>query len=90
MLLVDIGVCATGVGTLITALTGWRNGRAIAHNSREIGRVHNAVNGASQDLIARTDQLTASLTEAGVTVPDRPAPTATTDAVSIDDGTTET
>jgi hypothetical protein len=58
----------TALGVLLTALGGLRNGR-------KIKEVHNAVNPTEMAQNARTDQLTATLTQAGIDVPARPTDT---------------
>jgi hypothetical protein len=61
----DLIQLITALGVLLTALGGLRNGQ-------KIKEVHHAVNSTAMAQNARTDQLTASLTEAGVEVPARP------------------
>lgn len=49
-------------------------------NRRKIRRVHNDVNGAAQRQVARVDQLSQSLQQAGIDIPLRPENASTTPA----------
>lgn len=56
----------------IAAVATYFNRKAISKNSEAIKRVHDDVNGNVVRSDARIDQLSKTLTESGVTVPDRP------------------
>jgi hypothetical protein len=65
----DLVECATAA---IVAFNTYLIRSNHGDTNARIDEVHDAVNSTAQDQNARTDQLTASLTAAGVEVPERP------------------
>jgi hypothetical protein len=75
-LITAIGAVATAITALIGVIRGLKqskqNGAAIAENGDGIAQVHDLVNARSDRQDKRIDQLTGTLNDADVTVPDRP------------------
>lgn len=61
----DVTQIITSIGVIVAVLNTWRNGQ-------RLDTVHKAVNSTAMEQNARTDQLTAALTDASVEVPPRP------------------
>ncbi len=70
----DIVQIVTAIGVIFTAVAAIVNRLKIGAVKQDVKDVHTAVNNTAQKQNRRVDQLTDSLTEAGVDVPPRDPP----------------
>jgi hypothetical protein len=68
-LITAVGAVATAITALVGVVRGLKQSR---QNGDSIAQVHDLVNARSDKQDARIDQLTGTLNEANVSVPDRP------------------
>ena len=68
-LITAIGAVATAITALVGVIRGLRQSK---QNGTDIAQVHELVNDRSDKQDARIEQLTGTLTDADVAIPDRP------------------